>query len=88
MFANMIHIVEILEGSSLGNIHPYSVFATHDKEFAHKWAERFNNIIDNNTNRVTEIYNREEDCFWCSYIIHERPFARVKKIKYRDGKNR
>lgn len=83
----MIYAVEITEGMS-HEIYSYIHFVTHDKALAERWVERFNKIIDDNRDRVTEAYNRDEDCFWCDWIVYENPHAEVREIEYRDGKDK
>jgi len=59
------------------------VFVTQDKAKAQKWVDRYNRIIDENTERIVQAYNDDRQCYQLDFIYYERPFAHFTEIDFR-----
>ena len=60
------------------------VFCSFDKLKVEKWINKFNNIITNNKNRISEFDNDNDDKtpYLYEYIINREPSALMKEISF------
>lgn len=57
------------------------IFASNDKNKVDNWVDRFNRIIRDNYDRVSECSDNE--CFWYDLIIYERSMAFMRTVSVR-----
>jgi ABC-type Fe3+/spermidine/putrescine transport system ATPase subunit len=76
------YLITIVSGIS-HEINTDNVFVTQDKEKAQKWVDRYNRIIDENTERIEQKWNDGELCHHSYFIYYERPAAYFTEIDFR-----
>lgn len=63
------------------------IFATSDKKRAEKWRDKYNRIIDNNKDRITQYYDDDNfdkpEPFWYDEMSYGLPIAQIKEVEWR-----
>jgi hypothetical protein len=73
----------IVATGSHDDYHESIKFASTDKEKVIKWCDRFNRIVNTNTERMMKfnIYESIHLPFWYDFLIYYCPKARIKETK-------
>lgn len=82
--AETLYIVKIATGQCEDYYEAFQ-FATTSKGKAERWVERFNKIIDDNRERITdsELDSDYNSLFWHNYIVYEEPAALIEETELR-----
>lgn len=81
---NEIMYVAILTMGDSVDYRESNVFCSVDKNKVENWVNRFNNIINNNRERINKYECcEEEQPFWYDYIKWENPYAIMEEIPIR-----
>lgn len=88
---NKVYIASVISSSRFKKDEVVK-FGTLDKEKADKWVMKFNNIVNNNRERIKEFmqydeYNEfdgitpEKYLLWAEFIYYYKPIAKITEIE-------
>jgi hypothetical protein len=86
ILGNIVYLVAVCSWQ-YEDYYEREVFVTADKDKAEKWKEKYNKIIDNNVDRITDYYKDEDydkpPCFWHDELSWDAPSAKITEVELR-----